>query len=105
MLETTDDLELDLNTLIKEYGLISVLEALKSLVDSRADSTDTIAAESPDESLTEQIEAFRDVSRALAALVKTLPPELDYEMALEQITHTSSDLDPDTDLLTYGQLS
>ncbi|MBD1850828.1 hypothetical protein [Leptolyngbya sp. FACHB-711] len=110
MIETTDDLELDLNALIREYGLISTLEALRELVDNRADSTETIAAESDstessDESLNEQAEAFRDVSRALTTLLKTLPPELDFEMALEQITHTSTDLDSGTGMLTYGQLS
>jgi|GEM_PF-5521243 hypothetical protein len=108
MIETTNDLEFDLNTLIKEHGLISTLEALRELVDNRADSTETIVAESTesaDKALHEQIEAFRDVSRALTTLIKTLPPELDFEMALEQIAHTSSDLESDDDMLTYGQMS
>lgn len=107
-MEPTEDLEFDLNALIKEHGLISTLEALRELVNSRADSTETIASESTeaiDESLSEQIEAYRDVSRALTTLVQTLPPELDFEMALEQVTHTSPDLDSSTDMLTYGQLS
>ncbi|WP_088893401.1 hypothetical protein [Leptolyngbya ohadii] len=104
-METTQDLELDLNSLINEYGLLSVLEALRELVDNRAANTETIAADSPAESLNEQVTAFRDVSRSLAALLNTLPPELDFEIALEQITHTSTDLGNSDEMLTYGQFS
>lgn len=96
-METTHDLETDLNTLINEHGLISVLEALKDLVEARADH----AVDSVDVQAEEQSEAFRDVARSLTVLIKALPPELDYEIALQQVTHTATTLDPQDEMLTY----
>ena len=99
-MEFTADLETDLGTLVREHGLISVLESLKQLVEAKAKKLDTQGEESQ-----EQAEAFKDVARALTVLVKALPPELDYEIALEQVTHTSVDLQPTEDELTSGQFS
>ncbi|HEY9696174.1 MAG TPA: hypothetical protein V6D10_02860 [Trichocoleus sp.] len=98
-METTYDLETDLNTLVNDYGLISVLEALKQLVEIRAEHT----AEPSTDQQSEETEAFRDVARSLTVLIKALPPELDYEIALQQVTHTSTNLDPQEEMLTYGQ--
>jgi hypothetical protein len=89
-METTYDLETDLNTLVNDYGLISVLEAEHTV----KPSTDQQS---------EETEAFRDVARSLTVLIKALPPELDYEIALQQVTHTSTNLDPQEETLTYGQ--
>lgn len=83
--ETSDTLETELNRLVNEHGLIEILESLKSWVQTKAEV----------QRLDEQAEAFKDVARALTVLIKALPPELDIEIALEQIAHTSRDVELD----------
>jgi hypothetical protein len=76
---------LSLNSLIQEYGFISVLNGLKHLVEAKANAID--------DSADEQVEAFHDVSHSLAVLIKALPEEMDAKIALEQLTHVVADVD------------
>lgn len=97
-MEVTHDLVSALSHLIQEHGLVTVLEALKELVETRAESLD----HTPDQQEDELSEAFENVACALAVLIKALPEEIDVEMALEQATHSSSDFEPDTETLLGG---
>jgi hypothetical protein len=87
--ENEADLKTTLQTLVNEHGLIEVLENLKEFVEAKAETVERLS----DQDVDKQSEAFRDVARALTVLIKALPPELDVQIALDQITHASSNLE------------
>jgi hypothetical protein len=68
-----DDLEMHLNTLIHEYGLISVLEGLHAAV---KDKTESLNFDSD-----EHKKLLCKVSQSIADLIETLPEEIDIEIA------------------------
>jgi hypothetical protein len=87
------ELELHLNTLIHEYGLISVLESLHDVVKEKAQVLHPTSDEH-----TKILQA----SQAIADLIEALPEAIDIELALEQIAQTVSDGEEDDLKLTSG---
>lgn len=107
-MEYTNDLEQDLNALIQEHGLIALLEALKQVIEIKAEvllsspPESTASASHSLESNDEQTETLRAVSSLLTDLIATVPPELEVELALAQVLHPSGELEPDGDKLASG---
>lgn len=97
-MEVSDALSIDLNNLVQEYGLTSVLTGLKEVIEDRAEAIEESAIELDDQ----QLEAFDDVIESLSVLIEALPPEIDVEIALEQVTHPSPDLEPASEKLAGG---
>jgi hypothetical protein len=91
------DFETDLNALIHNYGLTAVLESLRDLTKSRAEAIASSGDYSDDVT-----KAFQQVTHALSELIEVLPPELDVGLALEQLTHSSPDLDSSDEKLPGG---
>lgn len=94
--EDTDELQNKLRSLVKDQGLVAVLEALKTLVETQTEKLN----ETSTQQYSDQIKAFQDTANSLETLIKALPAELDVEIALAQITHTGSVLEPTPMLLT-----
>lgn len=97
-MEVSDALEIDLNHLVQEYGLTSVLAGLKEIIENRAEAIE----ESTLDLDNQQLEAFDTVLESLSVLIESLPPEVDIEIALEQVTHPSTDLEPASEKLAGG---
>lgn len=97
-MEVSDSLEMDINNLVQEYGLTSVLTGLKEIIENKVEAIEESTVELDDQ----QLEAFDDVLEALSVLIDSLPPEIDVEIALEQVTHPSSDLEPTSQKLAGG---
>ena len=97
-MEVSNALEIDLNNLVHEYGLTSVLAGFKEIIESRAEAIEESAIDLNDQ----QIEAFDDAIESLSVLIESLPPETDVEIALEQVTRPSLDLEPASEKLSSG---
>lgn len=82
----SSNLELDVNELVQEHGLIAILETLKDFVETRADTLSE-----GDRSSTESTTTLKTVADTLTHLVETLPAEIDVELALVQLTHSTLD--------------
>lgn len=90
-IEESQAVQEPLRSLIREHGLVSVLEALRGLIALQADRLRSLLE--PEEQA-EPMQAFEMATVALTDLIRAIPAELDVELALAQITHTAPTLEP-----------
>lgn len=85
-----------LRSLISENGLVVVLDALNDLIKAQAERLQ----DSTMKSYSKQLQSFQDTSEKLTELIEMLPPELDMEIALAQVTHVTPTLESTPTKLT-----
>lgn len=90
-MESDQELKQNLSVLVGEYGLVEVLKAMKDLMQNKMAIVEELEPK--------QTKAFDGVIFALGVLVEALPEAIDVELALEQVTHTASDLDSESDAI------
>jgi hypothetical protein len=74
-----------LRSLMADNGLVAVLEAFQVIMETQIERLQ----DSSMQTYTKQLSAFQTVAHDLAALIADLPPELDIELALTQLTRTA----------------
>lgn len=74
-----------LRSLMADNGLVAVLEAFQMIMQTQVERLQ----DSSMQTYTKQLNAFQTVAHDLAELIADLPPELDIELALIQLTHTA----------------
>jgi len=78
-----------LRSLVADNGLVAVLEAFQSFVETQVERLQDSAMEP----YSKQLNSFKAVSQNLADLIEDLPSELDIELALSQLTHTTPSIE------------
>lgn len=74
-----------LRSLVSENGLVAILEAFNSFVETQVERLQ----DSSMQSYSKQLNSFQVVRENLTELIENLPAELDIELALTQVTHTA----------------
>lgn len=85
-----------LRSLVSENGLIAVLEAFQGIMETQVERLQDTSMRP----YAKQLSAFQTVANNLAELIEDLPPELDIELALTQITHTAPAIEENSVTLT-----
>jgi hypothetical protein len=97
-MESSQALTQAFNNLVQTYGFTSVLEAVNDLIMARIDAIDAFSEQFDQR----QVEALKNVTEALTELSQTSLIDMDVEIALEHLMHTSSTAEHTPEHLNNG---